>query len=430
MQQLATSLFSCLLLPSLLLTGLAEPLAELERAEVDAVDWWTGREVSLGEIFFPHFHFIGVVGNSTADPAELSLGGHDPQRENFGLLALEPAVSLRWGDHVEGFVVSSYVTDATGDFAGGVEEAFLKLADLPGGFELRGGRFFNRVGFQNARHSHAWDFLDQYLMNSRLLQEGELASIGGDITWHLPTRFASAVTLSAGGPPSGHDHGHGGEEGHGQEEAEFEAEGANFDDYILGANLLGTWHYNDFHQFMGSLNFTVGENEFGEDTQVFGLGAEYLWRENGLEPGGRHFRWRTEAMVRGVEAVAGPEHHGEDHGEGDEHHAEGADDDHGEDEEEAMGRGESFDEFGFYTMVAYGFTERHEASLRAEYVGGIDDFGLDERWRISPAITWSLNGERNAYLRLQYNYDHSSDFGDEHSVWLGVGINWGGAEVR
>ncbi|WP_156345339.1 hypothetical protein [Verrucomicrobium spinosum] len=55
---------------------------------------------------------------------------------------------------------------------------------------------------------------------------------------------------------------------------------------------------------------------------------------------------------------------------------------------------------------------------------------MDERFRLSPSVTWYLNKNRTLYFRTQYNYDHSSDFGDEHSLWGQVGFNWGGPEVR
>jgi hypothetical protein len=66
--------------------------------------------------------------------------------------------------------------------------------------------------------------------------------------------------------------------------------------------------------------------------------------------------------------------------------------------------------------------------LRAEYVENLDKF--TDRWRVSPAVTWSLNRDRNFFMRLQYNFDHDSELGKEHGAWLGFGINWGGSEVR
>ena len=71
-----------------------------------------------------------------------------------------------------------------------------------------------------------------------------------------------------------------------------------------------------------------------------------------------------------------------------------------------------------------------EFGLRDEFVEGIAAAGLDERFRASPAVTYYFNENRTLFLRGQYSYDRSNDFGDEHSAWAQVGFNWGGAEVR
>ena len=382
------------------------------------VDLLTGEGVSLGGVFFPHFHAAGAFGGTTADSAAaLASGHHDPQSDAT-LQALEPGLSMRLGEYIEGFGTYSFTTDEAGDFDGELEELFLKLKNLPGDFELRGGQYFNRFGFQNATHSHGWDFVNQNLANGRLLQEGEVISIGGEATWNLPTPFRSALSASVGGTPrhAEEEHGHG--EG---EEAEFEGEAARFDSYVAGLHYQAQLDYNDFHQNRLTASALWGENEFGRTTQVYGLGYEYLWRANGYEPGGRYFRWRTEGIIRHVAAVSG-ELHAEE--EGEEH------EDEGEHHEEEPSRPGSFDEAGFYTMLAYGFNEHVETGLRAEYVSGISEMGLDERWRVSPNVTFSLDARRTAYLRLQYDYDHSPSFGSEHSGWAQIGFNWGGAEVR
>jgi hypothetical protein len=302
---------------------------------------------------------------------------------------------------------------------------------LPGGFELRGGRFLNRFGFQNAVHNHGWDFVNQNLLNGRLLQEGELTTEGGEVTWNLPFRFASALSVSYGVAP-GHDGDHGHE--HGGEEAEFEGEGARFEDDFVSANYAARYDWNDFHQHRAILSGAWGDNEFGRSTQIYGAGYEYLWRENGYSPGGRYFRWRSEVAYRRFGAVAG-ELHGEEHGHGEEGEHEHEEEHEGEHEEEhedgGHGRRATLDEAGVYTAVAYGFGDRAEAGLRLGWVEGIGEAGLDERFRVSPALTLSLNRQRTVLLRMQYDYDHFRDgSGAEHSGWVQLGFNWGGPEVR
>lgn len=117
------------------------------------------------------------------------------------------------------------------------------------------------------------------------------------------------------------------------------------------------------------------------------------------------------------------EHEEEDH---DEHGEEHEDEDH---DSEAVERA-NFRDFGFYTSLLYGFNNRFEAGLRAEYVSGDRGAGLDDRFRLSPGLTYYINDARTVRFRVQYNYDNSNEFGVDHSVWGQLSFNWGGPEVR
>lgn len=416
-------------------------------AEEPEIDLLTGEGLSLGDIIFPHFHVTGVTGSTSADtPSQLAGGHHDPQ-DDLTLQSLEPGISLRAGEFLEGFATYSSFTDASGIFDGEWEEAFLKFKNIPGGLEVRGGRFLNRFGYQNATHSHSWSYVNNNLLNTRILQEGELITDGGEITWNLPTPFRSALSASYGLTPphdeGGHGHGHGGDDH--ETEPLFEGEGARFHDDFFTAAYHAQIPYNDFHQHSFNLGGAWGENEFGENTQLYGLGYEYLWRQNGYEPGGRQLRWRTEIAYRRFGAIPG-ELHGDEHGEDehgddhDDHEGDDHDDHEGDDHDDHEGEEHheddhapnprDLDEIGLYTSLLLTINDHVETGVRFGYIGGIDDAGLDRRYRVSPNVTFSLNSQRTVYARLQYDYDHSSDYGDSHSGWLQVGFNWGGPEVR
>ncbi|MCB1092875.1 MAG: hypothetical protein KDL87_15165, partial [Verrucomicrobiae bacterium] len=193
------------------------------------------------------------------------------------------------------------------------------------------------------------------------------------------------------------------------------------------------------NRITGIFSGAWGDNEFGRRSQVYGLGLEYLWRENGYGTGGNSLRWRTELMLRDVQAASGHLHGEEeddhDHEEHADHEEDHGHEEHGEEEEDHDHEGEarrlaSFDEFGIYSMLVYGFNDRLETGLRADWVSGIDAMGLDDRWRLSPMITWYANEARTLQARLQYNWDHSDSFGSESSIWFQIGLNWGGGEVR
>lgn len=377
-----------------------------------AVNWLTGEDVSLGGVLSPHVHFDTIFGTSSTDPATLAVGHHDPDRKGFTLSNTEFGASVRATDFFEGFTSYAAKVDLDDQWQGEFEEWFGKLKNLPGGIELRGGRFYNRFGIQNTYHPHGFDWADQYLVSGRFLGEDTLTTIGGEANWTLPIPWTSILTASVGVPPEREDEAH----AEPAVEPEFEAEGAAFDDVIVAANWTSLYDYNDFHQFRGGLSGAWGENIWGKLTQIYGAHFEYQWRENGYEPGGDYFRWRTEAMIRAFDAVSG--------------HLPGERESEGGEDENADRRAESFDEFGAYTSALFGLDCGLEFGLRGEFVSGIRTAGLDERFRVSPGITYFANRARTLKLRIQYNYDHSNDFGDEHSIWAQLGLAWGGKEVR
>ena len=377
-------------------------------------DWLTGENVSLGGIFFPHFHFQSVYGGTTAQELP-EIGHHDPRLDGWTIQGFEAGLSVRFTDHLEAFGnIHVFSDNETRDWDHQFEEWYGKIKDLPGGLELRGGRFLNRFGLHNSTHLHGWDFVDSSLVNGRFLGDDGIYTIGGEVSWKIPVAWTSMLSVGVGVPPGAEEHHH---EDEGPE-PEFEAEGALFDDVFAVANWTNHFDYDDFHQFRAGASGAWGENKWDKTSQVYGIHFEYQWRQNGYEAGGRYFRWRTEAMLRNFDAVSGhlPDEEEEVHGDHEEH-----------DERPHDG---SLDEFGIYSTVAYGFDFGVELSLRGDLVSGNARADLDERCRVSPAVTYYLNKQRTMYLRAQYNYDHSNDFGDEHSLWGQIGINWGGPEVR
>ncbi|MEZ5430415.1 MAG: hypothetical protein R3F31_04395 [Verrucomicrobiales bacterium] len=85
---------------------------------------------------------------------------------------------------------------------------------------------------------------------------------------------------------------------------------------------------------------------------------------------------------------------------------------------------------GASSLLVLGVNDRFETGVRGGWVSGIGEMSLDERWQVSPMLTYYLNSNRTLLTRVQYNWDHSDSFGDEHSIWFQIGFNWGGAEVR
>jgi hypothetical protein len=201
------------------------------------------------------------------------------------------------------------------------------------------------------------------------------------LTWQVPTPFESALSYSFGRAVAEHGHEEHEEEEHGEEEAGFESD-------IHTMHWRGKWESSESHHFAGHLSAAYGDNTFGSQTAVYAAGLESMWR---LEHG-RHLRLRAAAMARDIGTV----------------------------------KDVSYSEWGVSSSVDYGLNENWATGVGVAWVEGIGKLGIDERFRISPVLTW--NASEHVELKLQYNYDRLASSQTEHSVWLGFGFSWGAHE--
>lgn len=359
----------------------------------------------------PAVHLNAVVGSSSADhPESFAAGAHDPNRDGaLQLQSLEPSLSLYWGEHVQGFATGTLFTDEHDDFEWEWEEIFLKLGNLPLGLELRGGRFLNRVGFVNPVHLHGWETVDAPLPHALFLGDEGLQTLGGEINFHLDTAWPTVLTFSFGEAPD-HDHHHGhGHDHHGDHGDHGALEEYRLDEDFFTVGVRTTYRPNDFHAWTGAFAAGLGENEEGGDTW-FGLaGLQYLWRENGFEPGGRELLWSTEFLRFSAE--------GDDHG-----HGHGHSHGHSHDHVDAKG-------WGFTTLVAYQATPQIRPFARFDYVSNVSELDLESWARYTFGSTFTFTQDPRTYARVQANFDERGH-DSEQAVWLQLGFSWGGPEVR
>lgn len=371
-----------------------------------------------------------VAGVSTAqDPGDsspgtkldtLQPGGHDPRRRGVSLQSLELAMDGEV-DHLfraEGSV--SLHLDSRNESEVEPEELYAETLTLPGGFRIRAGLYFTEFGIANTRHPHEWEFITAPLVNARLLGAEGLRNPGAHVAWRTPdseARWRSELIVGAQDP-------------RGETAGGFlNAEGVRFsrrasrdeslrsaDDMLWSARWTNDFVINDRGSLTHGLSTALGPNASGEGerTAILGSDLTYAWKTDPGERGRTLLSLRAEAMLRSTQLAA--------------YRGDISDDPTAPDLADVPA--ETVRDWGWYAQANMNFAPRWTAGLRVEAVRPIgtadyerlrgDDPAREARWRVSPALTW-FPGE-SSRIRLQYSYDKSRAFGEEHSVWLGFEI--------
>lgn len=141
---------------------------------------------SLGEWEF------GAVLDLTQTSRALALGGRDQglQLGHSDLTANGP-VGTQLKAHL-GAVLATH----EGRLERGVEEAWLETTRLPGGLQVRAGRFASQIGYLNQQHPHADDFVERPLLY-RAFFGGHWNDDGLRLNWTAPTPFYLMLGLEA-----------------------------------------------------------------------------------------------------------------------------------------------------------------------------------------------------------------------------------------
>lgn len=111
---------------------------------------------------------------------------HGALGRGFSLREVELAISATIDPYWDGIVL---LTVADGEVE--VEEAFVTTRALPGGLQLKLGRFLSDIGYINKQHPHAWHFVDRPLVNRLLFGDHGLQENGLQLSWVPATGFYS-----------------------------------------------------------------------------------------------------------------------------------------------------------------------------------------------------------------------------------------------
>ncbi len=125
---------------------------------------------------------LGVVLDAGATSRALALGARD---KGLQLGHSDLSASGPLGPYFKAQLTALAETH-DGKLEKAVEEAWLETTSLPLGLQLRGGRFASQVGYQNAQHSHADDFVERPLLYRALLG-GHWSDDGLRLNWTVPS---------------------------------------------------------------------------------------------------------------------------------------------------------------------------------------------------------------------------------------------------
>ncbi len=351
---------------------------------------------------------ILAVGGSTANDLDaLQLGGHDPKQRGFTLQNLETAFTGAVDPYFRGQAAVVFQIDSTGESGVEVEEAFLETISLPSNLQLRAGQFFTEFGRQNPTHPHTWAFVDQPLVLGRFLGGDGLRNPGARVSWLVPTPFYSelflAVQNSQGETAHSFRDSNGGNllYGRGVGQGSVKA----FNDLLFAPRYAVSFELSDNQTVLAGASGAFGPNGSGSDTdtQVYGVDWMWKWKSSRHQGGFPFVTWQSEVLWRRYEAGTGAFDRDLD----------GAPD--------LFLPRETLADYGSYSQLSYGFGRGWILGLRGDYVVGrgasfSPDPDRDERWRISPNITWFPS--EFSKIRLQYNHDHRTGVGVDHSLWL------------
>jgi hypothetical protein len=370
--------------------------------------------VKLIDVSFVADLAVGWSSENDASLQTLQGGGHDPRKRGFTLQAAELGISGAVDPYFNAQANIAYFIDPqSGESVVELEEAFATTTSLPYGLQVKAGQYLTEFGILNGTHPHAWDWLDQPVIMSRLLSGDGMRAPGARIGWLLPVPWYSQLIAGV-------------QNGNGEQMVSFLANEETFSDRGIGGRPFGDPQVSGFGDLVYSgrwensvdlskettIKFGVSEavgpngSGAGENTRLYGADFKLKWKASSNERGWPFVIWQSEIMARDYDAAAVP----------------------------AAGLPETtLHDWGFYTQALYGFTPGWAAGIRYEYatgsgesVGGREnDPFRDNRQRISPVLIWNLS--EFSRLRLQYNHDIADHLASGHadSLYFGLEVLFG-----
>ncbi len=386
------------------------------------------------------FDILTAAGTSTERGTaltDLQGGGHDPNRRGFTLQQGEFSLLGAVDPY---FTAETHIVFGT-DFVE-LEEAFFTTTSLPYDLQLEGGYFFTEFGRINPVHPHAWQWIDQPLINTRLFGGDGLQSPGASLSWLTPLPWYSTLIVGAQNANEGEvtfsfnndaSDGVGGRPG-------VDTGVKSFSDVIYHLRSANSWDLSREVTTVIGASGLFGSNSSGSggSTFIYGTDLTVKWMPQNNFRGWPFLLWQSEIMKRdftaagvvaGMETAPGRDSHGHS--------------------EKGQASGDAtvgvelprdiLRDWGGYSQILWGFRFPWEAGLRFEYASGNGNSFVDgqlgsrqrdplrrDRFRFSPLLVY--HPTHFSRLRLQYNLDDRKVSGGDdlaHSVWLSAELLYG-----
>ncbi|MGK0359731.1 MAG: hypothetical protein ACI9U2_002037 [Bradymonadia bacterium] len=309
----------------------------------------------------PRIALILDVAAAVFDGAPEQTGAHDPNKTGFTLQQLEM--------HLESTVDPYFELQANivfAQFGVEVEEAYARTLALPGDLQVKAGQFLTAMGRLNPTHPHAWQFLDQPLVNGKFFGGEGSRGMGAELSWLSPLPWYVLISGAA------HDAAGGccARSFFGGEDLGV----AGVGDLLYTTRLEQFFPFNPSLSLSWGLNAQHGPNATGNDnrTAIYGSDLYLRWRPIG-DPGRLSVSWQTEAFYRTRQVPA-----------------------------------DRLEDMGLYSQVVVEFALRWAIGARVEHVTGISNDPLDPDWtahRQRYAAQATFYPSHFSRLRLQASLD-------------------------
>lgn len=409
------------------------PKNALERATADLTPPPTGSPNALGvqsgavRLIDISLDIMAAAGASTERDSvlsELKGGGHDPKKRGFTLQQAEVSLAGAIDPWLTGKAHIVTLLDAEdGESIVELEEAYLQTQQLPAGLQVRAGTYLTEFGRINPTHPHAWDWMDQPVVNTRFFGGDGMRGPGARVSWLAPTSQYGELFLGV-------------QNANGETMPSFLANEEVYDEQPIGGRLFQAREVRSFNDVVWSARAATsvdladttslglgasalfGPNATGgdADTVIWGVDFVLRWRPVKNERGWPFVKLQGEYMVRDFEA--------------------GEQVDSSDPLNPVTVPGDTLRDQGAYVQAIWGFSTGWATGVRFDWASGSGD-GYDataqaltsrdgdpfrtDRVRVSPMLVFQPS--EFSRIRLQYDWDDSDHLdNDVHSVWLGFEV--------